>query len=94
VLTLSGAAVGVNLWWLLPAFVYRNHLLIAQHSSSLQFLGGGNHNRADEIFNPLRSNNLGPHPILISPTNARVPVVAALWALIALALGWRTLIPA
>jgi len=92
IVALSAASVGVNLWWLLPAFVYRHHVLINTHSSALQPLGGGSQNRAAEIFDPLRSNNLGPPPILaISPTNAKVPVVAALWALLALGFGWRTL---
>jgi hypothetical protein len=90
--TLSAASVGVNLWWLLPAFVYSHDVLIGQHSSAIAALGGGGQNRASEIFDPLRTNNLGPPPLLaISPTNAKVPVVAALWALIALGLGWRTL---
>ena len=92
IVALSAASVGVNLWWLLPAFVYSHDVLIAQHSSALAMLGGGKQNRAAEIFDPLRSNNLGPPPLFaISPTNAKVPVVAALWALIALGLGWRTL---
>jgi hypothetical protein len=95
ILALSGASVGVNLWWLLPAFAYRHRILIAQHSSALQFLGGGSQNRASEIFDPLRSNNLGSGQLLaISPTNAKVPVVAALWALIALTLGWHAVRPA
>jgi hypothetical protein len=92
ILALSAAAVGVNLWWLLPAFVYRHHVLIDQHSSVVKFLGGGSQNKATEIFDPLRSNNLGPPPLFtISPTNAKVPVVAAVWALVALGFGWRTM---
>ena len=92
IVTITAASVGVNLWWLLPAFVYSHDVLISQHSSAVAALGGGSQNRAAEIFDPLRSNNLGPPPhFAISPTNAKVPVVAALWALIALVLGWRTL---
>jgi hypothetical protein len=92
VLALTAAAAAVNLWWLLPAFAYRHHTLIAQHSSSVRFLGGGAQNRASEVFDPVRSNELGPPPLFaISPTNAKAPVVALGWALIALAVAWRTL---
>jgi hypothetical protein len=88
---LSAAAVGINLWWLAPAFVYHDQVQIGQRSSSAAQLGGGSESRASEIFDPLRSNNLGRNPHFISPTNAKVPVVAALWALIALAFAWRTI---
>jgi len=84
-------SVGVNLWFLLPAAAYHGKVGIGRTAARARELGGGAQNRAQDIFDPLRTNALGPHPLLISPTNARVPVVALAWAMLALAAGWPRL---
>ena len=88
---LSGASVGVNLWWLLPAFIYSSHVLIAQHSASVQSLGGGSPNRVAEIFDPLRRNNLGPRPCSRSPRRTRRCRSSRRCGPRSLAIGWRSL---
>ena len=59
---LAARSVGVGLWWLLPAFIYS----VRVDRPALRLgpvTGGGSPNRVAEIFDPLRSNNLGPPPL-------------------------------
>lgn len=78
---------GVNLWFLLPDLAFQGKTSIAHSFTHPPTIGGGL--SWWTLLNPIRNSHI-PN---FSTLDMQIPTLALVWAIAALALGWRRLVP-
>jgi hypothetical protein len=84
-LALGLLATGVNLWFLLPDIAFQGHISISHSFTKAPEVAGGT--SPSLALDPIRHSKVENFPTL----DMQVPTLALVWALLTLALCWRSL---